>query len=338
MENKVVTVNGAAAGLRLDLFLARWLSSDAQSVVFSRAEVQQVINEGRVSINGRQAKASTRLKPNDTIRVQNAPLRDSLLLPEDIPLEILYEDEHCIVINKAAGMLVHPATGRFTGTLVNALLHHCADLGGIGGERRPGIVHRLDKDTSGVIVVAKTQSAFQRLAHQFKERQVQKEYVAMVWGRVPEVSGLIDRPIGRHRSDRKRMSSRFSLAKSREAITQWQVEKLFKIGTAPTSPSWVSLLRLKPKTGRTHQLRVHLADMGFPIIGDRIYCHKRRRDQRENPSTHLLLAFPRHALHAEKLIFLHPFSQEAIALHAPLPQDMRDLLNMLEHVPVVPNA
>ena len=329
MEDKVVTVDGAGVGLRLDLFLARRLSSDGQLGGFSRAEAQQLINDGRVSINGRQAKASAHLKLNDTIRIQSAPLRDSSLLPENIPLDILYEDEHCIVINKPAGMLVHPAARRLTGTLVNALLHHCPDLGGIGGERRPGIIHRLDKDTSGVIAAAKTQSAFQRLAHQFKERQVQKEYIALVWGRMPEVSGSIDRPIGRHRSDRKRMSSRYSLARIREAITQWQVEKTFKIGTAPGSTNWVSLLRLKPKTGRTHQLRVHLTDMGYPLVGDRIYCHKRRGDQREDPFTHLLDAFPRQALHAEKLVFRHPFSQEIMAFHAPLPQDMRDLLNML---------
>jgi 23S rRNA pseudouridine1911/1915/1917 synthase len=332
MEDKVVTVDDAGAGLRLDVFLARRLRSDAPSGAMSRAEVQQLISAGRVSINGRQAKASARLKPDDTIRIQSAPLRDSSLLAENIPLEILYEDEHCVVINKPAGMLVHPATGKFTGTLVNALLHHCPDLGGIGGERRPGIVHRLDKDTSGVIVVAKTQSAFQRLAHQFKERQVQKEYVALVWGRMPEAAGLIDRPIGRHRSDRKRMSSRYLLAKSREAITHWQLEKIFKVGAAPSSTNWVSLLRLKPKTGRTHQLRVHLADLGYPIVGDRIYCHKRKADQRKNPPTQLLAAFPRHALHAETLVFFQPFTQQSMAFHAPLPTDMRDVLDTLERV------
>jgi 23S rRNA pseudouridine1911/1915/1917 synthase len=337
MQDRVVTVDRRAAGLRLDLFLARRFSSDGRPDGFSRAEVQRLICDGRVSVNGRQAKASVRLKPNDTIRIQSLPLRNSSLLPENIPLDILYEDEHCIVINKAAGMMVHPATGRFTGTLVNALLHRCPDLGGIGGERRPGIVHRLDKDTSGVMVVAKTQHAYQRLGRQFKDRQVQKEYLALVWGKMAADSGVIDRPIGRHRSDRKRMSSRYALAKSREAITQWQVEKTFKTGVDPTSTIWVSLLRLKPRTGRTHQLRVHLADLGHPIVGDRIYGHKRKDDSRKHPSASLLDTFPRHALHAEKLSFLHPENQTYMTFHAPLPQDMQDLLNLLSSAsPVTP--
>ena len=337
MEDKVVTVDGETAGLRLDLFLARRLGSDGRPAGFSRAEVQRLICDGRVSVNGRQAKASVRLKPNDTIRIQSLPLRDSSLLPENIPIDILYEDEHCIVINKAAGMIVHPATGRFTGTLVNALLHHCPDLGGIGGERRPGIVHRLDKDTSGVMVVAKTQNAFQRLGRQFKDRQVQKEYLALVWGRMPADCGVIDRPVGRHRSDRKRMSSRYPLAKSREAITQWQVEQLFKTVGDATSTIWVSLLRLRPQTGRTHQLRVHLTDLGYPIVGDRMYGHKRRDDARTNLSGNVLDAFPRHALHAEKLSFLHPGNETYMTFCAPLPQDMQDLVNMLAHVPMVQN-
>jgi 23S rRNA pseudouridine1911/1915/1917 synthase len=330
MEERVVTVNAAAAGSRLDLFLVHWLRLDSQSKDLSRAEVQQLITDGLVSINERQAKASARLKANDIIRIQYAPLRDSLLLPENLPLDILFEDEHCIVVNKAAGMLVHPAGGRFKGTLVNALLHHCPDLGGIGGERRPGIVHRLDRDTSGVLVAAKTQSAFQRLAYQFKERQVQKQYVALVWGRMPEGSGEIDRPIGRHRSDRKRMSSRYSLAKSREAMTQWRVKKFFKLVDGQEATTWVSLVELKPKTGRTHQLRVHLTDSGYPIVGDRVYRHKRKGEQQKNLSTYPLDAFPRHALHAEWLRFLHPLSRESMVFHAPLPQDMCDLLKLLE--------
>lgn len=329
MEERVVTVDGAAAGLRLDLFLARRFNSAGRSDGISRAEVQRLISDGRVLVNGRQAKASARLKPNDTIRIQSLPLRDSSLLPENIPLDILYEDEHCIVVNKAAGMIVHPATGRFTGTLVNALLHHCPDLGGIGGERRPGIVHRLDKDTSGVIVAAKTQKAFHRLARQFKDRQVQKEYLALVWGKMPGDSGVIDRRIGRHRSDRKRMSSRHTLAKSREAITQWQVEKLFATSAGTASINWVSLLRLKPKTGRTHQLRVHLADLGFPIVGDSIYGHKRKNREHRNLSGSMLDTFPRQALHAEKLSFLHPGSERPMACSAPLPPDMRELLRTL---------
>ncbi len=321
-----MTVDADSAGSRLDLYLVQQFSSEG----FSRAEAQRLIASEQVTVNGRQAKASTRLKLNDAIELRLLPLQDSSLRPENIRLEILYEDAHCIVINKAAGIMVHPATGKATGTLVNALLHHCPDLDGIGGERRPGIVHRLDKDTSGVMVVAKTQAAFQALARQFKERRVEKEYVALVWGKLPSAAGVINRPIGRHRSDRKRMSSRYSLARSREAVTSWQVEKSYKLDVGSFSVLWVSLLRLKPRTGRTHQLRVHLAELGFPIVGDKIYGHKRREHDRENAPDSLLNAFARQALHAEKLSFIHPTNEELRAFRAPLPKDMRELLNFLE--------
>jgi 23S rRNA pseudouridine1911/1915/1917 synthase len=330
MEEKLMIVGTAGAGLRLDLFLTHYLSRESRPGGLSRAEAQQLINAGRVLINGRQVKASTRLKPEDVVRVEQMPLRESSLAPEKVRLDVLYEDEHCIVINKPAGMLVHPAARTVSGTLVNALLYHCSDLGSIGGERRPGIVHRLDKDTSGAIVAAKTQSSFQRLAHQFKERQVHKEYIALVRGRVTDAAGVIDRPIGRHRSDRKRMSSRYSLPKSREATTHWQREALYKIGDGVNPAIWASLLRLRPKTGRTHQLRVHLADLGFPIVGDRVYGHKRRALEPTEPAAALLDAFARHALHAEKLAFAHPATGQWMAFHAPWAADMRDLLSALK--------
>jgi 23S rRNA pseudouridine1911/1915/1917 synthase len=329
MEEKLVTVGPEGAGLRLDLFLARHLNEEGRPAGFSRAEAQQLIHTGQVLLNGRQAKASTRLKPKDVVRLEYMPLRESSHAPENIPLEVLHEDEHCIVINKPAGMLVHPAAGAVSGTLVNALLYRCPDLAGIGGERRPGIVHRLDKDTSGAIVAAKTQSAFQCLAHQFKERKVQKEYLALVWERVADAVGVIDRPIGRHRSDRKRMSSRYSLARRREAITHWKREGLYKINDSVNALIWATLLRLKPHTGRTHQLRVHLADWGFPIVGDRIYGRKRRALKPNEPAARLLETFARHALHAEKLAFAHPTSNQWIAFHAPLASDMCDLLSAL---------
>jgi 23S rRNA pseudouridine1911/1915/1917 synthase len=233
------------------------------------------------------------------------------------------------VINKPAGMMVHPAGGRTSGTLVNALLYRCPDLSGIGGERRPGIVHRLDKETSGVMVVAKSAAAFRHLARQFKERQVEKEYVALVWGKLPSVSGTIDRPIGRHRSDRKRMSSRYAQAKKREAITAWSVEKSFKLDTGAVAPLWVSLLRLKPKTGRTHQLRVHLADLGFPILGDKVYGQRRMERARKSAASALLTACPRQLLHAAKLSFVHPTTSEVMRFRAPLPTDMEELISLL---------
>ncbi|HEX2229515.1 MAG TPA: RluA family pseudouridine synthase [Candidatus Binatia bacterium] len=320
-----MTVDRESAGLRLDVYLAQQFSSEG----ISRAEAQRLIVERLVTVNGHEVKASIRLKPADVIRLEKLPLRQIPLRPENLPLEILYEDASCLVVNKAAGMMVHPAAGRTTGTLVNALLYRCPDLSGIGGERRPGIVHRLDKDTSGLMVVAKTPLAFQGLARQFKERQVQKEYVALIWGKLPSESGVIDRGIGRHRSDRKRLSSRYSLGKSREAVTQWQVEKLFKL-TRGTSPLWVSLLRLKPTTGRTHQLRVHLADFGFPIVGDQIYGQKKRAYEQDNAAESLFRSFPRQALHAERLSFVHPTTQNVMAFRAPLPQDMNELLKFLE--------
>lgn len=326
MPDTLLTVDRESAGLRLDVYLAQRFISEG----VSRAEAQRLIGEGLVTINGGRAKASIRLKPDDVVRLQNLPLRESSLRPENLPLEILYEDASCILINKAAGMIAHPAAGKTTGTLVNALLFHCPDLVGIGGERRPGIVHRLDKDTSGLMVVAKTPVAFQRLARQFKQRQVQKEYVALAWGKLPRASGLIDRAIGRHRSDRKRLSSRYSLGKSREAVTEWQVEKVFKLRAGLASPLWVSLLRLKPKTGRTHQLRVHLADFGFPIVGDKLYGHRKRAHERNSAAGSLLDAFPRQALHAESLRFIHPANQNVVAFHAPLPRDMNELLKFLE--------
>jgi 23S rRNA pseudouridine1911/1915/1917 synthase len=328
MEATEVIVNTALAGSRLDLYLAQQFASQG----LTRTEAQRLIFEGQITINGRPAKASTRLKPRDRVQLRTLPMRDSLVMPENLPLDILYEDRHCLVLNKPAGLLVHPAARKMTGTLVNALLYHCPDLDGIGGERRPGVVHRLDKETSGSMVVAKTNRAFQRLARQFKERKVEKEYIGLVWGKLPEAAGVIDRPIGRHRSDRKRMSSRYTLAKRRQAVTEWQVEKLFKLRADSSSAIWVSLLRMKPKTGRTHQLRVHLADLGFPIIGDKLYGHKRHGHERRSTTGSLLAAFPRQALHAEKLGFIHPITQQSMVFRASLPNDMRQLLNFLaEH-------
>jgi 23S rRNA pseudouridine1911/1915/1917 synthase len=225
-------------------------------------------------------------------------------------------------------MVVHPAAGWKRGTLVNALLHHCPDLTGIGGEKRPGIVHRLDKDTSGIMVVAKHETAFHRLAAQFKERSVGKEYLALVWGRMPKAAGAIDRPIGRHRSDRKKMSSVRALPRAREALTEWRVEAVVATGAARGRFAEVSLLRLKLHTGRTHQIRVHLEDEGHPVVGDRIYGAKPAafRGQAIDPE---LVAFPRQALHAESLRFTHPRTGHAMEFHAPAPPDMARLLEKL---------
>ncbi len=324
-----VVIDARAAGMRLDLFLARHLGSGLNSAAPSRAEIQRLIVAGEVTVNGRRGKSSARLRLHDEVRMQSLPPRETSLRPEALPLEILFEDNDFLVVNKASGMTVHPAGGKNSGTLVNALLHHCPSLEGIGGERRPGIVHRLDKDTSGALVVAKNSLAMQRLAAQFKERSVTKEYLALVWGKMNSNEGVVDRPIGRHRSDRKRMSSvRFS-SRSRDAVTEWRVEDVFPLIGDGQQTGWVSLLRLKPRTGRTHQIRVHLADMGYPLVGDRVYGHKRKTASQKGSSPAYVTDFPRQVLHAEKLGIHHPRSGAAMEFCAPLPDDIRGLLRWL---------
>jgi 23S rRNA pseudouridine1911/1915/1917 synthase len=324
-----VVIDARAAGMRLDLFLARHLDSGSNSSAPSRAGIQRLIVAGQVTINGRRAKSSVRLRLHDEVRMQSLPPQDTSLRAEALPLEILFEDNDCLVVSKAPGIAVHPAGGRNSGTLVNALLHHCPSLEGIGGERRPGIVHRLDKDTSGAMIVAKNSFAMQRLAAQFKGRSVNKEYLALVWGKMTSNAGVINRPIGRHRSDRKRMSSvRFS-SRSRDAVTEWRVERVFPLIGDGQQTRWVSLLRLKPRTGRTHQIRVHLADLGHPLVGDRVYGHKRNTASLKGSSPAYVMDFPRQVLHAEKLSINHPRTGARMEICAPPPDDIRGLLRQL---------
>lgn len=370
MGKHLAIVDREHAGMRLDLFLAHHLSgfprghaSSPEALIieglpagmipapetggWSRSSVQRMIHEGQVTLNGRRTKPSTRLKPSDSIEIQSLPPRETALEAEPLPLDVLYQDEDCIVVNKPPGMVVHPALGNPRGTLVNALLYHCPNLEGIGGERRPGIVHRLDKDTSGVMVIAKHEQAFHNIAKQFKERRVVKEYLALVWGRVDREKGIIDRPIGRHRRDRKRMSSIYSLPRLRTAVTEWQREETFKVGplgkgfdlsstlrlrpegSSAEGYSWVTLMRLRPRTGRTHQLRVHLADQGYPVVGDRVYGRKRAVSSGDQGLPSELTGFPRQALHAEKLRFDHPRTGQTLEFCAPLSPDMKGLLDHL---------
>jgi 23S rRNA pseudouridine1911/1915/1917 synthase len=324
-EKRVVENN--AAGTRLDVYLARYFFLPDVAGTLSRASIQRLIDEGQVTVNGRKSKSSARLRPNDVVYIEYLPPREASLRPEPLPLDIIHEDGDCLVINKAPGMVVHPAAGCASGTLVNALLHHCEDLQGIGGERRPGIVHRLDKETSGVMIVAKNAFALERLARQFKLRTARKEYLALVWGTLPAVKGVVDRPIGRHRSTRKKMSSIHAVARSREALTEWQVERSFS-PAADSSAGAVSWLRLRPKTGRTHQIRVHLADLGHAIVGDKVYGRKKKRAV--GGMAELLESFPRQALHAETLAVDHPRSGMPMTFSAPLPDDLGGLLRSLE--------
>ncbi|MDP6560761.1 MAG: RluA family pseudouridine synthase [Candidatus Binatia bacterium] len=359
MSIRFAIIEGEHAGVRLDTFLACHLIGAEARVPFeaaqgreerriqggktrqinpteewkglTRSAFKKLIADGKVRVNGEASKPGVRLKRMDRIEIQWSPPQATALLAEPIPLEILHEDGDLIVVNKPPGMVVHPAAGNFNGTLVNALLHRCSDLQGIGGEIRPGIVHRLDKDTSGAIVVAKNEATFRHLASQFKERKVTKMYGALVWGKMAGSKGLINRPIGRHRRGRKWMSSLNSLSRSREAITEWSVKNLFSFKDRCGFPLWITFLHLRLRTGRTHQIRVHLADEGFPVVGDQIYGRKKATFlAKELSVVSSLVDFPRQALHAERLGFIHPRSGSPMDVVAPWPADMRDLLDNIK--------
>ena len=318
------------AGTRLDLFLADYFHPAKNAGGgLSRVEIQRLIGEGQITVNGAKTKAAARIRTHDRVDIVLLPPRDAKIGSESLPLELLYEDSDCIVLNKAPGMTVHPAAGHWSGTLVNALLHHCPDIQGIGGVRRPGIVHRLDKDTSGVMIVAKNTRAYQNFVQQFKERSVEKEYIALAWGQISTEQGTIDRPIGRHRSDRKKMSSLHFLNRSRQALTEWAVEERFALGSGATPCDFVTLLRLRPRTGRTHQIRVHLADLRHPLVGDRLYGNRRKTSATKSLGVAIVESFPRQALHAEKLILDHPGTGRRMEFVAPLPDDLNGLLSGL---------
>ena len=324
-----LSVDPSSAGMRLDLFLSRHLTRSARSTGFSRAEIQRLIAEGQITRNGAPVKPSARVKLDDRIDIRSLPARDPELKSEALPLDVLYEDANCIVINKAPGMVVHPAAGRTSGTLVNALLHHCPGIEGIGGVRRPGIVHRLDKDTSGVMIIAKNMATFHQLVDQFQSRTVRKEYLALVYGVMHSESGVINRPIGRHRSDRKRMSSLHPMKKSREAVTEWHVEERFLVSSAGSlREGGLTLLRIRPRTGRTHQIRVHFADLGYPLVGDRVYGRRAKAPFQVDAES-LFGHFRRQALHAERLCVELGKTARPTEFVAPLPPDFAELLNYL---------
>ena len=289
-------------GERLDRYLTEQLPER------SRAEIQRWIKEGAVLVNQRPAKPSQRLNPGDSISVTIPAPAPTTVEPEAIPLTILYEDDDLIAVDKPAGMVVHPAPGHETGTLVNAILHHCPDLQGVGGVQRPGIVHRLDKDTSGIILVAKHDRAHRHLQAQFKNRTIDKTYLALLIGQLEQREGRIDAPIGRHPRQRKRMAVT-SAEKGREAITEFTVEAYY--GTT-------TLVAAHPLTGRTHQIRVHFASIGHPMVGDVVYGP--RRDAYK---------LGRHFLHAHRLHFLRPADDASLDLVSPLPPDLQALLDRL---------
>ncbi len=334
MDSSIVpqraVVGEKASGMRLDVFLAQHLVNEIERYGLTRSRMQKLIKEGVITVNGAPTRSSRRLKPSDSVELGRIPNVETKLRAEAVPVDIIYEDHDCIVINKAPGMAVHPAAGRVSGTLVNALLHHCPELKEIGAEGRPGMVHRLDKDTSGVMVVAKNHRSLQMLAQQFKDRTVQKEYLALVWGKFERNSGIIDRPIGRHRSQRKKMSCRFAYSKTRAALTEWNVEKCFELKADSRSIRWVSLCRLRPKTGRTHQIRVHLAELGHPVIGDKVYGGHPKPDLKSSTMILSLDNFPRQALHAERLEFTHPTTGCRIEFRAALYNDIHEVVQEFE--------
>ena len=304
----------ADAGQRYDKIVSFYLSD------CSRSFAAALIQDGHITIENKKKKPGYRVKPGEKIQCRIPEYEPPSLQPEAIPLNILFEDKHIIVVDKPAGLVVHPAPGNDTGTLVNALLHHCPELGGINAELRPGIVHRLDKDTTGAMVVAKSRFVLENLSQQFKKRQVQKTYLALVHGVLDRESGTVSLPIGRHPVDRKKMSTVGS--RGREAETTWRVKARYADAT---------LLELDLKTGRTHQIRVHCASMHHPIIGDAVYTYGKhaKKKQINKPLEALLTSAKRQMLHAMHLSFTHPVEKRSMSFTAPIPDDMQILMDGL---------
>jgi len=302
---------------RLDVFLVHHVGNA------TRNKVQRAIREGAVLVDGQRVRPSHPVAPGEVVRVTlpKSPPQDAL--PEDIPLDVVYEDDALLVVNKSAGMVTHPAYGNRTGTLVNALLHHCRSLSSLNDPARPGIVHRLDKDTSGLLVVAKNDEAHAMLARQFSQRTISRGYVAVVWGGFRERSGVIEADLGRSRSDRKKMAV---VAGGKASATEYTVIKQFE---------YLSLLRLKLRTGRTHQIRVHLAHVHHPVFGDPTYNGRRLvwgsgSTKQKAELQRLLKLMPRQALHAKTITFIHPVTRLRVDLDSDLPADMQSVLDSLK--------
>jgi len=309
-----ILVEPTDSGKRLDLYIASCISDCSRSVA------THLIREGKIRVQGMVRKPGYRIKAGDEI-CGCIPLPEPILFkPEPIPIEILHEDEDIIVINKQPGIVVHPAPGHHSGTLVNALLYHCPKLKGIGGALRPGIVHRLDKDTSGMLVAAKNDRAHLHLSRQFKSRRVKKIYLALVYGKMESDSGSVSLPIGRHPIDRKKMST--NSRKSRVAETTWQIRERFELA---------SLIEVNLKTGRTHQIRVHSAAIKHPVMGDKVYG-SRKTEKNAPYGKNQFGPVPRQMLHAWRLVLTHPVTEEKVSFEAPIPSDMQAVITALRQI------
>jgi 23S rRNA pseudouridine1911/1915/1917 synthase len=322
LKQLAAEADASHAGMRLDRFLSERLPE------LSRTRVQSLIKEGHVSLRGATiVDVKYRVKPGERFRLALPPAAPAEPGAEAIPLNVVYEDDDLIVIDKPAGLVVHPGAGHATGTLVNALIAHCGEsLSGIGGVARPGIVHRLDKDTSGLMVVAKTDRAHHALAGQFADHgltgELERGYLALVWGVPSRPRGTIDAPIGRHPTSRTKMA--VLPGKGRQAVTHWRVVETFGRGKEPAA----SLVECTLETGRTHQVRVHMAHIGHPLIGDPLYGKgfKSKLRKLPEPLQGKLAALDRQALHAEHLAFVHPRSGTLLKFNSPLPADLAEIV------------
>jgi 23S rRNA pseudouridine1911/1915/1917 synthase len=303
-----IDITEEEAGERIDTFLAG-------KTGITRSQIQKRIEKGDVLVNSKPVSQNYRIKSNDTVSLAEIAEKDEGLIPENIPINIFYQDEALIVVEKPAGMVVYPAAGHSQGTLMNAVAYHCRKLATTGGPLRPGVVHRLDKDTSGVMVVALDDKAYYHLTEQFKQRTINRKYIALVYGNFVQDKGEIALKIGRSATDRKKMSTRVKIG--REAVTTWKVLKRFYNAT---------LIQAKLGTGRTHQIRVHFSSIGHPVLGDRTYGKKTEVEKKRSGT----IRFPRQMLHAEVLGFIHPKNGEYLEFSSPLPDDMTRSIAALE--------
>ena len=302
MEKTLLTVDERYEGLRIDKYLSQIFEDK------SRSFIQGLIEKENVKVNNKVPKSNYKLKRNDEIEIIIPEPEILSVEPEDIPIDIIYEDQDVIVVNKPQGMVVHPAPGNYTGTLVNALLYHCKDLSSINGIIRPGIVHRIDKDTSGVLVIAKNDESHNKLSEQLKDHSMKREYYALIEGRLKNDSGTIDKPLGRCKKDRLKIGI---VEDGKRAVTHYEVLERY---------NGYTLIKCVLETGRTHQIRVHMASIGFPLVGDPLYGFKRQKFKLEGQ-----------VLHAKTLGFIHPRTQQYMEFTSELPQYFKDLINKLRN-------